>query len=69
MTEINAFLVQNGFNPVGKCACKGKPFRWKRGSMEFKLYNNNTWQLLHGPGIVRYGKTETAIAEVQDYLG
>ena len=70
MTEINAYLVQRGFNPLPKCGvCKSKPFRWRKGGYEFKLYATNKWQLLLGGALVRYGQIETAIAEMQEYMG
>lgn len=66
--EMNAFLIALDFNPVGRCSCKGRPFRWKhRDGFECKLYNDGTWQLLQG-GILRYGKQETAIEEINDYF-
>lgn len=67
MEELNAFLISLDFYPVGRCSCKGRPFRWKRrDGFEVKLYNDHTWQLLQG-GILRYGKAETAIAEISEY--
>ena len=67
MSELNAYLVGIGYYPLGRCACKGKPFRWKnREGHEVKHYKDNNWQHIVG-GIVRYGKIETAIDEIKEY--
>jgi hypothetical protein len=66
--ELNAYLIGLNFAPVGRCSCKGRPYRWKhRDGFEVKLYNDNTWQLLQG-GIVRYGHKDTAIEEINEYF-
>jgi hypothetical protein len=66
--QLNAVLAPMGFQAMGRCACKGKPYRWKKGAYEFKLFQNLEWKLTLSNNIVRYGKAETAIEEVQEYF-
>jgi hypothetical protein len=66
--EINGQLIPMGFIPMGKCSCRGKPFRWKMRSYEFKLWNNEEWKFYLGGNLIRYGHAKTAIEEVKDYF-
>lgn len=68
MTELNAYLIDMGYYPKGRCACKGKPFRWSsKDGYEVRLYSDETWQLRHSDQTLRYGHIQTAIDEIQDY--
>jgi hypothetical protein len=65
--KLNKYLISMKFFPLGRCSCKGKPFRWKNETgFEVKLYNDDTWQLLNGQ-ILRYGYIETAIEEINEF--
>lgn len=66
--HLNSVLAPMGFQAMGRCACKGKPYRWKKKAYEFKLFQNLEWKLTLNNNIVRYGKAETAAEEVQEYF-
>jgi len=65
--KLNSYLISMNYFPMGRCACKGRPYRWKNSNgYEVKLYNDNTWHLINST-VLRYGYIETAIEEIQDY--
>ena len=65
--ELNALLVQNGWYPKGYCACKGRPFRWTKGSLTAKLFSDR-WTIADNIRVIRYGTNENALTEISEYL-
>jgi hypothetical protein len=65
---INSYLIKMQYFPLGRCACKGKPFRWKHSDgHEVMLFNDGRWQLRHNGRTTRYGQQETILGEIQEY--
>lgn len=68
MKDLNNYLIMMGYVPMGRCACKGRPFRWvNRDGYEVRVYLDETWQLRHSDQVRRYGHLQTAIQEINDY--
>ena len=69
MTEvINSYLIKIGFYPLGRCSCKGKPYRWKcNDGHEVMYFSDGRWQLRQQGRTVRYGQEQTILEEIQDY--
>jgi hypothetical protein len=62
-------LTPFGLNYTGRCACPGRPHRWRGNNYELKYWDGrNVWRLIRSGKVVRYGKDFNSVYdEIKEY--